>query len=211
MNNRFIVVEGLDGSGKTTIVHKIVKYFYNQKITNVITTHEPGGTEIAYILSELIKNKSKNEKLTDLSELLMLYAARSQLLENVIKPALFKGDWVIGDRCDLSSFAYQGAGRKLNSVLLNMLSQYVINDFFPKLIFYLDIPSELVLSRIKNRKVLDRIEQESLSFFNRVRSYYRKLAFLKENIIMIDASQPLEQVCVFIYRYLDQWLCDLYK
>lgn len=205
MNNKFIVVEGLDGSGKTTIVSKIVKYFNDHNITNIITVHEPGGTLIADTLCSLIKGKFENEPISNIAELLMLYAARSQLLENVIKPALIKGDWVIADRYDLSSFAYQGAGRGMNKLLLNVLSQQVTNNLFPKLLLYLDIDPKISFSRIQKRKKLDRIEQETLHFFNRVRTYYQKIAAFQKNIVTINSSQSLKKVSESVYKCLDTW------
>lgn len=206
MKNRFITVEGLDGSGKTTIISKIVKYLNNRGIINIITTYEPGGTPIAESLRLLIKYGVQNESMNNISELLMIYAARAQLLENIIKPALYKGYWVIGDRYDLSSHAYQGGGRGIDQSLLNILSQYVTDDLSPDLVLYLDIPPETVFCRIKNRKKLDRIEQESLSFFNRVRTYYHQAINFKKNIILINANQNLEKVSISVYKYLDALL-----
>ncbi|ADV33797.1 thymidylate kinase [Candidatus Blochmanniella vafra str. BVAF] len=211
MNNKFIVVEGLDGSGKTTIVSKIVQYFNNNNITNLITVHEPGGTKISDSLRFLIKNGAIDESITNMTEVLMLYAARSQLLENIVKPALTKGDWVIGDRFDLSSFAYQGGGRGVDEFFLYLLSKSVINNLFPHLIFYLDIAPEISLLRVKNRDKLDRIEKEPLSFFYKVREYYKKVAAIQKNIITINANQSLEIVSRSIYQYLDVWLYNWFK
>lgn len=206
MHNKFITIEGLDGSGKTTILSKIVEHLKYHNIHNIIITHEPGGTPIADILRFFIKHESLNESISDVSELLMIYAARSQVLENVIKPSLLQGYWVIGDRYDLSSYAYQGGGRRIDKVLLNILSQKIINNVFPDLVFYLDVSPEIGLSRVKEKRKLDRIEQESLSFFNRVRAYYKKEAAVQSNIITIDANQDLKQVFISVCKHLDWWL-----
>lgn len=206
MYNKFITIEGLDGSGKTTVVAKIVKYLSYHNINNVVTTHDPGGTPISDTLRLLIQHKSLNESVSYFSELLMIYAARSQLLENIIKPSLAQGYWVISDRYDLSSHAYQGGGRKIDKLLLNMLSQKITNNLFPDLIFYLDVLPEIGLSRIKNKRKLDRIEEEPLSFFNNVRDYYQKLASFQSNIITIDANQDLKTVFTSVYKHLDSWL-----
>lgn len=207
MSNKFITIEGLDGSGKTTIASKIVKYLNcRHNINNIITTHEPGGTPISDKLRLLIQDKSSNELISHVSELLMIYAARSQLLENVIKPFLSKGYWIVGDRYDLSSHAYQGGGRKVNKLLLNLLSEQITNNVYPDLTFYLDVDPKIGLFRIKNRQRLDRMEQEPLSFFNRVRAYYQKRAKLQSNIITIDANQDLNSVAMSIYKYLESWL-----
>ncbi|URJ23729.1 dTMP kinase [Blochmannia endosymbiont of Camponotus sp.] len=206
MDNRFITIEGLDGAGKTTITHRISKYLYKYGVTNVLTTHEPGGTPVSDFLRVLIKyGGPMNEPINSISELLMIYAARLQLVENVIKPALSKGYWVIGDRFDLSSQAYQGGGRGTDTLLLHALSDKITNILSPDLTFYLDISPELSISRINHRQKLDRIEQEPLSFFDRVRSCYKKLASARKNIITIDATQSLEEVSVSIYRHLDWW------
>lgn len=206
MYNKFITVEGLDGSGKTTIISKIVKHLYRHNIKNIVTTHEPGGTPIANKLKLLIKHKFSKEVISDFSELLMIYAARSQLLENVIKPALSQGYWVIGDRYDLSSHAYQGGGRKIDKLLLNILSQKITNNLLPNLIFYLDVDPKIGLSRIKNRRKLDRIEREPLIFFSHVRARYQELATMQSNIITIDANKNLSTVSVSVLNFLDKWI-----
>lgn len=206
MNNKFIVIEGLDGSGKTTVISKLVQYLNRHNIYNIVITHEPGGTPISNVLRSFIKYGSTTESINDISELLMIYAARSQLLENIIKPSLSQGYWVIGDRYDLSSYAYQGGGRGIDESLLNILSKNVINDLLPDLILYLDVSPEIGFARIKNRHKIDRIEQEPLFFFHRVRSYYQKVAHLKKNIITINANQDLKKVSIDIYKHLDSWL-----
>lgn len=209
MKNKFITIEGLDGSGKTTTIFRIIKYLNNRGIVKILKTHEPGGTPIANVLRALIKYGLKKEPIDDISELLMIYAARNQLLERVIKPALSKGYWVIGDRYDLSSYAYQGGGRRIENSLLQILSDVVTNNLCPDLTLYLDIDPKMSLSRIKNRKNTDRIEHESLSFFYRVRARYRELVFSKNNTITIDANQPLEDMISSIYVHLDQWILSV--
>lgn len=204
MNNKFIVVEGLDGSGKTTVALRIIKYLNNKGIKKIFTIHEPGGTLIAEVLRVLIKYGYGNEIIDNISELLMIYTARRQLLERVVKPALSQGYWIVGDRYDLSSHAYQGGGRKIDITLLHALSKLVTENLFPDLTFYLDIDPNISLMRIKNRNVLDRIEHESLNFFKRVRSYYKKLILSEKNVVSIDASLPLEDMMLIIYMHLDQ-------
>lgn len=211
MDNKFITVEGLDGSGKTTVIFKIVQYLNDHGVTKVLVTHEPGGTPIADVLRALIKYGLENEFINDITELLMIYAARFQLLDRVIKPALCAGYWVIGDRYDLSSQAYQGGGRGVDMSLLHILSNLVIKDVYPDLTLYLDVDPEISLLRIKNRDKLDRIERESLNFFNRVRSCYQRLVIAKKNIIMIDANQSLEDTVNSIYLHLDQQFSNFYK
>ncbi|CRK85515.1 Thymidylate kinase [Candidatus Providencia siddallii] len=210
MKNYFIVVEGLDGSGKTTAINTITKILNNNGIKDIILTREPGGTPIAEKLRKLIKYNIKGDEITNKTELLMLYAARVQLIEKVIKPALEKGKWVIGDRHDLSSQAYQSGGRNINQKLITYLSNMVIGKFKPTLTLYLDLPPKIGLKRILSRRKIDRIEKEQLSFFVRTRARYLEIASTDSSIITIDANQNLKQVQHEIYKILNQWL-KIYK
>ncbi|CNI11327.1 thymidylate kinase [Yersinia thracica] len=206
MNSKFIVIEGLEGAGKTTARDTVVATLHAQGINDIVFTREPGGTPLAEKLRDLIKQGIDGEVLTDKAEVLMLYAARVQLVENVIKPALARGSWVVGDRHDLSSQAYQGGGRGIDSNLMASLRDTVLGEFRPDLTLYLDLPPVLGLARARARGELDRIEQESLAFFERTRARYLELAAADSSIKTIDASQPLEQVSESISRVLKQWL-----
>ena len=128
MKSKFIVIEGLEGAGKTTARDAIVAVLHEQGIDDVVFTREPGGTPLAEQLRVLVKQGIDGEQVTDKAELLMLYAARVQLVENVIKPALARGAWVIGDRHELSSQAYQGGGRGLDAQLMTTLRDAVLGD-----------------------------------------------------------------------------------
>lgn len=206
MNSKFIVIEGLEGAGKTTARDTVVATLHAQGINDIVFTREPGGTPLAEKLRDLIKQGIDGEVLTDKAEVLMLYAARVQLVENVIKPALARGSWVVGDRHDLSSQAYQGGGRGIDSNLMTSLRDTVLGAFRPDLTLYLDLPPVVGLARARARGELDRIEQESLDFFERTRARYLELAAADSSIKTIDASQPLEQVSESISRVLKQWL-----
>ncbi|CNI24182.1 dTMP kinase [Yersinia mollaretii] len=208
MNSKFIVIEGLEGAGKTTAREIVVATLRAQGINDIVFTREPGGTPLAEKLRDLIKQGIDGEVLTDKAEVLMLYAARVQLVENVIKPALARGSWVVGDRHDLSSQAYQGGGRGIDSQLMTSLRDTVLGDFRPDLTLYLDLPPTVGLARARARGELDRIEQESLAFFERTRERYLALAAADPSIKTIDASQPLEQVSESISRVLSQWLAS---
>ncbi|MCW7548461.1 dTMP kinase [Photorhabdus sp. APURE] len=206
MNGKFIVIEGLEGAGKTSAMKTVVEILQQHGIQNLIFTREPGGTPLAEKLRGLIKQGVEGESLTDKAEVLMLYAARVQLVENVIKPALARGTWVVGDRHDLSSQAYQGGGRGIDKNLMTSLRNTVLGDFHPDLTIYLDIPPQIGLLRARERGELDRIEKESMDFFNRTRSRYLEFAAQDKSIVTVDAAQPIEQVQADIYQVLGQWL-----
>ncbi|MDI7242249.1 dTMP kinase [Providencia rettgeri] len=206
MKNQFIVIEGLEGAGKTTAINTVVDTLNQAGITDIVFTREPGGTPLAEKLRELVKQGIAGDKVTDKAELLMLYAARVQLVETVIRPALAAGKWVVGDRHDLSSQAYQGGGREIDRHLMQSLRDLVLGDFKPSLTLYLDLPPELGLQRARSRGELDRIEKESLAFFERTRRRYLELAAGDETILTIDASQNIEQVQHDIRQTLTEWL-----
>ena len=150
-----------------------------------------------------------DEVITDKAEVLMFYAARVQLVETVIKPALANGTWVIGDRHDLSTQAYQGGGRGIDQHMLATLRDAVLGDFRPDLTLYLDVTPEVGLKRARARGELDRIEQESFDFFNRTRARYLELAAQDKSIHTIDATQPLEAVMDAIRTTVTHWVKEL--
>lgn len=206
MESKFIVIEGLEGAGKSTAIQVMVETLNRHGIKDVVFTREPGGTPLAEALRQLIKEGAGNEVITDKAEALMLYAARIQLVERVIKPALARGAWVIGDRHDLSSQAYQGGGRGVDPVLLAALRTLVLGDFHPDLTLYLDLPPVIGLQRARARGELDRIERESLAFFERTRQRYQELAAQDPSILTLDASRTLEQVAEDVSATLESWL-----
>lgn len=208
MTGKFIVIEGLEGAGKTTARQVIVDTLRENGITDLVYTREPGGTPLAEKLRTLIKDGIDGETVTDKAEVLMLYAARIQLVDNVIKPALARGQWVIGDRHDLSSQAYQGGGRSIDRQLMESLRDTVLGDFYPDFTLYLDLPPETGLARARSRGELDRIEQESLDFFRRTRSRYLELAESDPRIVTIDASQSMDNVHLSIRTAVLNWLAQ---
>ena len=208
MVGKFIVIEGLEGAGKSTAHQCVVDALKELGIDDVVFTREPGGTPLAEKLRHLIKHET-GEPVTDKAELLMLYAARIQLVENVIKPALAQGKWVVGDRHDMSSQAYQGGGRQLDQRLLQSLKETILGDFEPDLTLYLDIDPAVGLARARGRGELDRIEQQNLDFFHRTRARY--LALVKDNpkAVIINAEQPVEQVKADIQSAVKNWWISL--
>jgi len=202
---KFIVIEGLEGAGKSSAIAGVHAILAKHGITDVIATREPGGTPLAEEMRKLVKEPHPTEELTEQSELLLMYAARSQLVERVIKPALASGKWVVGDRHDLSSQAYQGGGRGLTDTIAP-IKKAVLGDFKPDLTLYLDIEPSLGLSRARARGALDRIELNQMSFFERARVVYLDAVANDDSIVLIDASQPLEQVANSIETVLTQFI-----
>lgn len=200
MSAQFIVIEGLEGAGKSSAV-ACVRSILQKAGKPAIEVREPGGTPLAEALRELVKQPWSEQVSAD-AELLIMYAARLQLVENIIRPALQRGDWVIGDRHDLSSQAYQGGGRQLGADKLKALRALTLGDFYPDLTLYLDIDPVLGLERARGRGQLDRIELENIEFFQRTRARYLELAEQDERIEVVDASQPLAAVQASISRIL---------
>ena len=190
---KFIVVEGLEGAGKSTAMAHITTWLAQHGITPVCT-REPGGTPLAETLRDLVKQVRDNEQVAPETELLLMYAARMQLITNVIKPALAAGQWVLADRHDMSSRAYQGGGRGLSDTLINPLRAMVLGTLQPDLTLYLDIDPVIGLERARSRGALDRIEQEQLAFFQRTRAKYLHIAATEANIVVINANQSILQV-----------------
>lgn len=204
MKGKFIVIEGLEGAGKSTAHQSVVAVLHELGIDDVVFTREPGGTPLAEKLRQLIKHETE-EPVTDKAELLMLYAARIQLVENVIKPALEQGKWVVGDRHDLSSQAYQGGGRQLDAQFMATLKNAVLGDFEPDLTLYLDIDPAVGLTRARGRGELDRIEQMNLDFFHRTRARYLELVKDNPKAVIINAEQSIEQVRAEIESAVRNW------
>ncbi|GGP73922.1 dTMP kinase [Shewanella ulleungensis] len=190
---KFIVIEGLEGAGKSsaiTLVNDLIKQHTGHA---PVCTREPGGTPLAEKMRDLVKIADETDPLCDEAECLLIYAARSQLIANVIKPALAKGQWVLGDRHNLSSLAYQGGGRGLMP-LVKAVSDACLAGFTPNLTLYLDIEPKLGLTRAAKRGELDRIEQQAIDFFERARQTYLQLASQDDSIVVIDASQTMDKV-----------------
>lgn len=204
MKAKFIVVEGLEGAGKSTAIATITNLLTQYGIT-FITTREPGGTEVGEKLRAVIKAKTE-QGLTSETELLLMYAARVELINQVIKPALANDTWVIADRFELSSFAYQGAGRQLDFQFIQALSNFCVNGLKPDLTLYLDINPKQGMERVGKRGDKDRIESESLNFFERIRQCYLERVAADSNAVSIDASLPLNEVEKSISQSIKQGL-----
>ena len=199
----FISFEGTEGVGKTTLIRKIHQYF-EQQGKQVVLTREPGGTPLAEQIRSLLLAVNHEEQMSHDTELLLIYAARAQHLQQVIVPALEAGKIVLSDRFTDASFAYQCAGRGLSQEKLQLLNQTFVSQM-PKITFWLDAPIELGMTRARERGALDRFEQEKLSFFAKVRAGYETLWQADpERIKRLDATQNAELVFEDALNYVKQ-------
>lgn len=190
---RFITVEGTEGVGKSTNL-AFIQHWLEAQGHRVLVTREPGGTPLAEELRSLLL-APRDETVDPMAELLMVFAARAQHLEQVIKPALATGTWVLCDRFTDSTYAYQGGGRGFDQSVIAQLETLVQGELRPDLTVILDIEVEKGLARASRRSVPDRFEGEAVAFFERVRAVYRALAARAPNrYAVVDAGQPLEQV-----------------
>jgi dTMP kinase len=190
---KFLVIEGLEGAGKSTAV-QLVSDAIRAAGHSIVNTREPGGTPMAEAIRDCVKHDWQDEEVTIEAELLLMYAARAQLVHNVIKPSLAQGHWVLGDRHDMSSRAYQGGGRQIDDKLIEPLREITLNGFMPDFTLYLDVEPAEGLKRARGRGELDRIEQENIEFFHRTRARYLELAAQSNNCVVINTMQSLEHV-----------------
>ena len=198
----FISFEGTEGVGKTTLIRKIYEYLVQQG-QEVVLTREPGGTPMAEQIRSLLLSVNHDENMSNDTELLLMYAARAQHLQQVIVPALLAGKTVLCDRFTDASFAYQCAGRGLSREKLHVLNQNFVSHM-PNVTFWLDAPIELGMSRARERGALDRFEQEKVTFFEKVRAGYQELFEQSpERMKCLDATQSPEQVFAQAVAYLN--------
>lgn len=202
----FLTIEGIEGVGKSTAIQFIQKYLTDKNIPFVLT-REPGGTEIAENIRKILLTPNQNEKVFPLTELLLMFASRSQHVQQVILPALQKNQWVISDRFVDASFAYQGGGREIEFSKIEQLAEWTVGNIKPDQTILLDASPEIGLARAKHRGPQDRIEQEKLDFFERVRQAYLLRAKQDpKRFIIIDATQSLSTVQDAIRQVLDHWM-----
>ena len=199
----FITLEGTEGSGKSTQI-AVIKAHMEAKGHKVVCLREPGGTPIAEEIRNLLKTPRKDDAMCDTTELLLMYAARAQLVNTVIKPAIEQGVDVICDRHDLSTVAYQGGGRGMDLGEIKAISKVVLGDFKPNLTILLDIDPIKGMQRAKARGELDRFEQSKMDFFVRVRNTYLECAKQDPNIIkVVNGDDTLDNVSSHIRKLLD--------
>lgn len=199
----FITLEGTEGSGKSTQL-KTVEQYLQQHNRRYIKVREPGGTPIAEEIRNLLKTPRNDDAMCDTTELLLMYAARAQLVNTVIKPAIEQGIDVICDRHDLSTVAYQGGGRGMDLSEIKAISKVVLGDFKPNLTILLDIDPIKGMQRAKARGELDRFEQSKMDFFVRVRNTYLECAKQDPNTIkVVNGDDSIDNVCSHIRQLLD--------
>ncbi len=189
----FISLEGGEGAGKSTQHRRIVEWLSSQGRT-VIEAREPGGTPVSEQIRQVLLD-TRNAGLNATAELLLMFAARSQLVEEVILPALADGNVVVCDRFADASYAYQGGGRQLGAETVAKVEQLVLKDLQPDLTLLFDVPVELGMTRVAGRGEADRFEVESVRFFERVRkAYLERAAANPQRFKIIDASRDQEEV-----------------
>ena len=206
----FVTIEGGEGVGKSTNINFVAQVLDSNQIPYVLT-REPGGTPLAEDIRELLLEVRK-EKVTENTELLLMFAARSQHIVEIIEPALKAGKWVICDRFTDATFAYQGGGRGISVEKIAAFEQWVQGSLRPDYTILLDAPIAVGLERANKRGKLDRIEREQKQFFESVRKMYLALAKQhRERFRVVDASQALESVQGDLSVVLDEMIASFVK
>jgi dTMP kinase len=193
MQGRFITIEGGEGAGKSTMMSRVADWLQRAG-HRVVTTREPGGTVLAEKLRNILLDRN-NISLSGQAELLLMFAARSQHLDELIRPSLARGDSVLCDRFTDATWAYQGGGRGLPGEEIATLENLVQGDFQPDLTLLLDLPVQQGMQRAAARSQADRFETESIDFFEKVRAaYLARAAAAPERFAVVDASLDVEAV-----------------
>lgn len=209
----FITIEGIDGTGKSTQLHLLAGWLRRRGYKPLIT-REPGGTLVGEQIREILLS-SKNRKVSALTELLLMYAARQQHLEEIVRPALRRGEVVLSDRFNDASFAYQGYGRQLGAAPIEMLDDLICRGIQPDLTLILDVPARTALARTSERDregTFRRFESQGVKFHERVRQGYLKIAVQNPaRVKVIRASTPVEQVQKQIRELVSEFLAESRK
>ena len=194
MKGKFIVIEGIDGCGKTTQIDRISKWLPNsglmKKNSKLIKTREPGGSVLGRKLRNLILDN--NNKPSSLAELLLYSADRAEHVTKIISPALENNNWVISDRFSDSTLAYQGYGRNINIEIIKTIESIVCQGEYPDLTIFLEISAEESILRRKN-SIPDRIESEGIKFLKKVNEGFKLIA-KEKNWKVISASQNIDEI-----------------
>lgn len=200
---KFISVEGIEGVGKSTNIDVLVRRI-EAAGHNVLTTREPGGTPFAEDIRDILMNRG-DEPVPEIAEVLLMFAARSFNVNNVIVPALEAGTWVVCDRFTDSSRAYQGGGRGIPMENIDAIANWVHGDTWPDVTILLDAPVEVGMERAGRRSAPDRFEQERHDFFQRVRECYLQIAANEpDRFVIIDTTRNIDEVSADIAALVDQ-------
>ncbi|MGQ9855550.1 MAG: dTMP kinase [Fervidobacterium sp.] len=199
----FIAFEGIDACGKSTQIQLFAEYIKNRGLTYTLV-REPGGTA----LGEKIRSILINEDMNPRSELLLFLASRAQLVEEVIKPALNRGEIVIADRFADSSVAYQGGARGLGVGIVERLNDFATDNVYPDLVFFIDIPVEIAIQRLEKTQK-DRIEKEGADFFQIARETYLKLAKKNRNFVIINGNEDIDKIHRRIVEHFELRIASL--
>lgn len=189
-SGRFITLEGVDGAGKSTHIAWLVDYLRSQG-HNVVSTREPGGTA----LGEQLRDVLLHQPMTLETETLLMFAARCEHINQVIRPALQAGAWVVCDRFTDATYAYQGGGRELGADRVRTLEQWVHPDLQPHRTWLFDVPLDVARERLSATRTLDRFEQEDAAFFERTRrAYHDRVSRDPARFLVVDATRSIEQI-----------------
>lgn len=206
MSGLFITFEGVEGAGKSTLIQSI-RAQLDALAVDYLATREPGGNATSERIRDLLLH-SRELHISATAELLLMFAARAQLLEQDIRPALAVGRVVISDRFTDASYAYQGAGRELGFASVAALEQLVHPDLQPDLTLFLDLPVAIGMAR-KQGQQQDRIEREALAFFERVRAgYQRRIEQQPQRFLLLDASQSASDVAAVAWSAIHKLLIE---
>lgn len=208
MAGKFLTLEGTEGAGKSTNLAYIQAYL-EQRGIEVVTTREPGGTDIGEAVREILLD-TRHTVMHEDTELLLMFAARAQHIREKIMPALEAGKWVISDRFTDASYAYQGAARGMGFERIESIEAWVQQGFYPDMTFVFDLPIEIGMQRVAARGAgTDRFEQEKQDFFEKVRgAYLQRAEQHPQRYHVLDASQSLENVQSSIHDALNQLLAE---
>ena len=202
----FITLEGIEGAGKSTVVD-FIEDFLTKEGHDVIKTREPGGTVIGEQIREILL-KNENYTLTYDTELLLVFSARAQHIQEVILPALSSGKTILCDRFTDASYAYQGGGRGIDESRINLLEKWVQGDLRPTLTLLFDLDVSIGMQRTKKRSDADRFEREEIIFFEKIRNTYLERAKKEpQRFRIINAASSLENVKEQIVTILKDFLC----
>ncbi len=204
---KFITIEGIEGVGKTTSMDALCGYL-KQRGLRFVRTREPGGTPVSEAIRELLLSQDLPAMHMD-TELMLIFAARTEHLRTVILPALQMGQWVVCDRFTDATYAYQGGGRGIAHQRIAILESWVQAALRPDLTLLLDAGTELALARARSRQTSDRIEQQAVAFFDKAREeYLRRATEEPERIRVIDASRSLTEVQTQVRKAIDRLISN---